>query len=412
MSPIFIFAILTSILFCGLTLDVGRMQLRKTQMQNAADAAAGGAELESERGTSTWAAAAKADAALNGFTDGQNGATVSIALNPPAGPYSGRYDAMQINITQTFKTIFMGILNNGVYTLTVQSMALAPPCNLFLGGVGSQYSNTLQMSHSTLNSTCPVYVNNNFNIDSASTLYGFGLDVSGLAGSSHLNGVTSQQSQGPPSPPPQQLPNYGLPVVTDPLIAIPQPQFSSCGYTKYQINNATQTINPGVYCGTNGNAGLTISHSTVTMNPGVYIITGGTNWDSSTVTGAGVTLFLTSGNGASYGQVQINSSCVLNLTAPADNSTGTYSMLFWLDRNWINQGTNDFQFNASFTGDGLWYMPSTGIMIDHSTITFNHYGSFVARNATFNNLVLNSGQDLSSFSGGSLFRLQQGVLVQ
>jgi Flp pilus assembly protein TadG len=61
------------ILFCGLALDVGMLQLKQLQMQSAADAAALGAELQWERTTNYttagYTAQAQADAAVNGFTN-------------------------------------------------------------------------------------------------------------------------------------------------------------------------------------------------------------------------------------------------------------------------------------------------------------------------------------------------------
>jgi uncharacterized membrane protein len=139
MSPLFAIGLLVCVLFCGLTLDIGRMELLKIQMQNASDAAAIGAELESERAEACcgssfdWATQGKQDAVINGFTDGANGATVTIVQNPTTGLYAGRYDAIQVTITQTFATFFMGALNGGSYTLTTQSAALVPPCTYFMG---------------------------------------------------------------------------------------------------------------------------------------------------------------------------------------------------------------------------------------------------------------------------------------
>src|SRR6185312_11696025 len=68
--------------FLGLSVDVGYMEYQKTRMQTAADAAAlGGVQEIKLAGSATAVAAAKTDAALNGFTDGRNSASVSVA-NP------------------------------------------------------------------------------------------------------------------------------------------------------------------------------------------------------------------------------------------------------------------------------------------------------------------------------------------
>ncbi len=420
MSPVFVLGVLVCIVFCGLTVDIGRMELKKVQLQNAADAGAVGAELESERGTSTWASYALQDAALNGFSNGVNNATMTVAQNPPTGPYAGRYDAIQVNLTQSFKTLFMGVLNNNVYNLPVQSIALVPSCNYFLGGTSSQYSYSLSLTNSsTFNSTCPVYINSNYYADSSSSLLGFGINVSGSSGSSHPGKLTSQQSQGPATPAPQQLPTYGVPVLTDPLTNFGQPAAfnGNCGVTSYKITSGTQTIYPGTYCGTSSTQGLTITGGNVTLSPGLYTITGGMTWNNATVTGNNVTLFFTNGNGASYGQVLIGNSgpCTINLTAASTATNGTQSLLFWLDRAWVPTAAADFQIaNAatSFTADGLWYMPATGLSISSAAVSIPHYGSFVTRNASFSAINVTTGQDVSTLTVGSLFRAVVGVLVQ
>ena len=95
MIPMFACVLPVIVLFCGLALDTGLIELKTLQMQNAADAAAVGAELEAERGTGNWVAQGKADAGVNGFTDGVNGATVSVVQLASSGAYSGHYDSLQ-----------------------------------------------------------------------------------------------------------------------------------------------------------------------------------------------------------------------------------------------------------------------------------------------------------------------------
>ena len=415
MSPIFIFGVLVSIFFCGVTLDIGRIELLKEQMQSAADAAADGAQLEVERGTSTWSGFGKQEAAAAGFTDGVNGATVSVVQNPNSGSFLGRYDAVQVTITKTIQTIFMGILNGKVYTVTAQSSALVPPCNYFLGGASSLYSYTLAETNTSFSATCPTYINNNATIDAGSKLQGFGVIVSGTSGASTLSGQQSQATQGPVTPPPQQTPTFGVGVMSDPMIAYGQPApLSSCGVTSYSVTSGTQTIYPGNYCGTASTPGLTISNATVTMSPGLYTISGGMKWNNATVNGSGVTLFFTKGNGASYGQVLIGTiaPCNLNLTAPLNANFGTQSILFWADRAWVSTAAADFQLagNGTFAGDGIWYLPNTGLSISQNPVQFTNYGSFVARNAVFSGTTLSTGQNVTNLNIGSLFRALGGIV--
>ncbi len=422
MSPLFAISLVVCVLFCGLTLDVGRMEVLKIQMQNASDAAAIGAELESERakpGNSSsfdWASQGMQDAALNGFTNGANGATVSLVQNPATGFYKGRYNAIQATITQTFSTIFFGSLNVGTYTLSTQSVALVPSCTYFLGPSSSAYSQTFQNASASLNATCPVYVNYNFIVDSSAKGFGFGWNVSGPAGSSAPSGWVTQQSQYPGSPP-HMAATFGAPVVTDPLAStVTQPTFSSCTYTSKSISAGTVTLSPGTYCGTAVTVGLTVSNATVTLNPGLYLFTGGATCNGSTISGRGVTLFFTKGNGAGYGQFREGDSspCTLNLSAPIDTTNGGIpAILFFADRNWVATSNSDFSLNTScsFTGDGIWYLPATSVYIWANTWSAPTYGTFIARNMYSFGSTLNLNGDFSWLAGGSPFR-QSGVLVQ
>jgi hypothetical protein len=416
MSTLFAMALIVCVLFCGLTIDIGRMELEKIQMQSAADAAAVGAELETERGTWNWQTMGKSDASLNGFTDGQNGATVTVIQDPTSGAYVGRYDAIQVTITQTLKTLFMGTLNGGSYTLTVRSVALVPTCNYFLGAASASYTYTFQNQSATLNSSCPIYVNYSDSVDYFSDFFGFGANVSGPSSASYSQGWESQQSQGPTWPQTSLAPTFGSPAMADPLASITQPVFSSCDKTSYKLTTGSAILNPGTYCGTASTVGMTVTNASVTLNPGLYVITGGAVWDKATVTGAGVTLFFTKGNGAQYGQLLVSGSgpSTLTLSAPTDTSAGGLAgILFFADRNWVATGGADFSFNTngSFTGDGIWYLPGAGIYIWANSFSNPRYRSILARNIYFFGTTINGGQDFSTFSGGSPFRTQP-VLVE
>jgi hypothetical protein len=431
MSPIFAIGLILCILFCGLTIDIGHMELVKIQMQSAADGAAVGAELEAERtgpganaGPFDWATHGQEDAAINGFKNGSNGATVTVIQNPTSGPYAGRYDAIQATVTQTVKTIFMGTLHGGTWTMTAQSVALVPPCSYFLGAYNSQYVNSFDDASATLFATCPVYSNYNFVVDGFSRGWGVGVDVSGTSGNSGGGGWFAQQTQGQGTgssyggAPPSVNPTFGVPVITDPLSSsVTQPTFGSCNFTSKTVTGLT-VLNPGTYCGTSSTIGLTITNATVTLNPGLYVITGGAKINFSTITGTGVTLFFTKGNGASYGQFQVGNSpggqSTLNLSAPTDTSNdGITGILFFADRNWVATGPNDFILNTNdtFSGDGIWYLPNTGLYVWANTWTVPNYGSFITRNTYFFATTITQNGNFSWLSGGSPFRTQS-VLVQ
>ena len=405
------------ILLCGLSLDVAMLHLRALQMQTAADAGAIGAELEAERGTGAWATAGSQDASINGFKNGSNGTTVSVTRPATIGAYAGRYDAIQVSITQQVATIFMGSLNNGSVTVSAQAVSLVPPCTYFLGLSSVSSNPTFNNASAGMNSNCPVYITPNFTVDGFSNLIGFGIDIGGSSSASTSGGGwTSQLAQGSKASGP---PTFNTPVLPDPLASVAQPSFSSCTTTAYSITAGSATLNPGTYCGTSSKTGMTISNATVYLNPGLYIITGGVNWTHATVSGSGVTLFFTKGNGANYGQITVSSqsglNSSLNLSAPTDSSSGGIPyILFFADRNWIATASHDFILNTqtSFTGDGIWYMPATGVYIwNASVFSYPNYGSMVVSNIYVFGTNIHPSGNYSSFPGGSPFR-KSSVLVQ
>jgi len=68
--------------FTGMAVDAGYLQWTQVRIQDATDAAAQAALIELENGNSDWVAAGRNAAAMNGFTNGSGGVTVTIN-NPP-----------------------------------------------------------------------------------------------------------------------------------------------------------------------------------------------------------------------------------------------------------------------------------------------------------------------------------------
>ena len=166
MLPFFAAVLPVIILFCGLALDVGTLELRKIELQSAADAAALTWELQLERNqtSSQITTAIYADAGLNGFTNGVNGVTIGLQQLASAGSYTTSYDALQVTITQNVKTLFMGTFNGGSTAVTAQAVALIPPCSYFNGG---NASNTYPWygASSGWYAPCPTYVNRGIGVD-------------------------------------------------------------------------------------------------------------------------------------------------------------------------------------------------------------------------------------------------------
>ncbi len=354
--------------FCGLAIDVGMLELKKVQLQNAADAAVLGAVYEHGRGNTNWQSGGIADAGLNGFTNGVNNVTVTISNPPTSGSFSGNNNAVQAVVTQQVGTTFISSSSR----LTAQAVSLLPQssCLVYL------LYNTLNISgSSSFKSACSVYIGSSITEDSSSSIQAANFDVISSAGSSTLSGST------------QPLPQFNYPVQSDPLARITQPVFSACNFNVAYTQSVPRSISPGTYC----NNSIECSNSTLTLQSGLYIITGGVDWNNCKVSGTGVTLFLTSGGGSNFESFQANNATV-SLSAPTDTSQGAIpGILIFTDRAWSGSAQDVQWINSTYSGDGVWYSTNTGILISNcQSISGVNYLGFVVNNMSISGSKINA----------------------
>jgi len=384
----------------GLALDLGYMRLSKRRIQTAVDSAAiaGAAEINYADVT----AAAKADAASNGFTDGVNGVTVTVNSPPASGPNQGKQGYVEVLISRTEPTFFIRIVPSGATTSTVQARAVAylgnakgcvytlepSPGAITMGTAGRRGGNVDMTAQN-----CAIIDNGDLTLfGRADRLSASAIGVAGTVRSGRSN-VT---------PAPQQ----GMISASDPLAFLPTQNPGSCDFTNRSINSGNQVLTQGVYCG-----GLMITGSaSVTFTPGLYVITpqGGVNNglvinSSGTVTGDGVTFY----NAAGSASVSITSSGTVSLTAPTN---GNYAgILLFQDPANQSPATVDGGINPKF--EGALYFPNV-----NSTLTIDDIGSADAYTIVVagsldirgNNNIFNS--DYSSLSNGS--PIKDAVLVE
>ncbi len=406
---------------CALALDIGLLELKRLQMQNAADAGALGGMQEFDRTYTTAGTpplptavktAAAADATQNGFTQGVNSVTVTT-VNAPAGYWANDYSAVQTTVSQPATFGFAGILRPGATTVSAQAVAYAAPCAYFMGTYYAPIYTYNGASTGTY-ATCPIYVNASLYNDYFATARARAIRVSGPAGNSSVSPGTTP-------------PYYSVPSLADPLGWITSPTFSSCGShplpTVITLPTVPVTLYPGTYCG-----GITITavalSATVTFSPGLYIITGGITWQGATVTSSGgVTLFFTKGGGYGYGKILITNNPAtaqpsnISLTAPTtDAQGGIPGILVFGDRNWVPLNPvlpRDFGVQyANLTGDGIWYMTNTGIGLGQS-LNWNcpNYCGIVTDNTYIYASNIRWNANYSVLPGGNPFR-PRGTLVQ
>ena len=348
----------------SLGLEVTSVYLKKARMQTAADSAAvAGATALAASGTSSVAPEIYAVAASNGFTNGQNGVTVTINSPPLTGAYANNDSAVEVVIRQPIVLPLSSLFYSGTWTPGSRAVALA--------GSSASYC-ALQLDTS---STTGVLLSNGANVNmngcglGANANGSTAVTVSGgaklTATSLSVSGSTTVNNGGHVNI--SGTTSTGQPAMADPYADVDVPSYGACKYTSlYQPGWQTSlTLQPGVYCG-----GMNIANGipNVVMLPGVYIIKGGTFTlgGGIKITGSGVTIVLT-GSGSNYATANIGNGVTVTLSAP---TTGDMAgLLFYQDRNAPNSGSNILQGGAVMNLTGAAYFPSQKLIMNNGAKT-------------------------------------------
>jgi hypothetical protein len=335
--------------FTGMAIDVGYLQWTRVRVQDAADAAAMAALIEAENNTGNQATAGQNNAALNGFTNGSNGVTVTINQPPKQGSLAGQTNAVEAVVSQTVSTFFMGMFHLSTITVNGYAAGAYPTSSS-----GSGYDQGVSTSGSGSSSGCVYILDTNssdsqvMNIQGSSPTFNCGVVVeSPNASAVNLSGAetvtigtgytlgvvgpstckaaqpatqtgcgidyTSNQdyicSTGSSTCTAAQEPTAnGIASPGDPLsnVTMPSASGATMQYKNYWDMNSqpvNNSISPGVYCG-----GFTIGNNngvTYTLQAGTYFVAGGnlSFQSQANITGSGVTFILTSPSllSANYG---------------------------------------------------------------------------------------------------------------
>jgi Putative Flp pilus-assembly TadE/G-like len=377
--------------FLGLAIDSSYLELVKTRMQAAADAAAlGGAQEIKMNGATNVVAAARGDAALNGFTHGQNAVTVTVN-NPPSGGYStSDSTGVEVIVAQQVPTFFMGLVSASSVSLQSRAVAHQGGGTTCLHLLDPSASGAFSISgNASLQTACGIIVESSsataFTASGNATVTAPYIGVYGgksTSGNVHLT----------------PTPTTGAARQGDPLAYVPAPSVGACNYTNTSVSAAASvTLPPGVYCN-----GITVSGtSTVTFSPaGTFIMKGGGLHISgnSTVSGSGVTIYNTSGSGYSYGAISISGNSDVTLSAPTTGSLA--GVLIFQDRSIVSGSSNSFSGTATLNLNGALYFPTTHVDYSGDVAGTNAYSIIVAKTATFSgNTRMNN--DYSSLPAGN-----------
>jgi hypothetical protein len=371
--------------------DFSFLQHQRNMMQTAADSAAMAGSEELNYGDQV--VAGKADAASNGYTDGASSVTVAINNPPSAGPNAANSAYVEAIVTKPEPTYFLRVL--GVSTISVSARAVAyegngPNCiyvlNPSASGAFSANGNV------TVASGCGLLVNSN----SSSGLTAVGnvtitAPTIGIVGNYTATGGASLTP----------TPKIGVIAASDPLAYVPAPTVGSCAHTNFSLNGSNgSTGSPyqlyaGTYCG-----GITIhGNAVLKFNAGTYVLAGGGMSISSntTMTGAGVTFYNTTGSGG-YGAISLAGNATVNLSAPT--SGALVGILFFQDRSIPSTGAaTTITGNSSSTFDGAIYFATTALSFGGNSST-SGYSIVVANQLTVSGNA-SIGSNYSSLTGGS-----------
>ncbi len=342
----------------GLSVDFGYLRYQRRLLQSAADSAAlaGAAELGGGGGAARAVIAAKNDSQLNGFEDG----TGSIVVNATQTAINGNANTMQVQVTNIYPTFFMRIFGASMRNVTVSTVATAQ----YLGGRGCIYALT---GGGGLNVTGTVNVPN-CNVISNQNISGGGSITAASIGAHGRSSVAATPAA-----------ITGTLQASDPLsnIAAPGIPGGACQIINYTANKpgGQAPLFAGKYCSISFGTALS---QNVTLNPGTYVITGngGTGLSfrgSGTITGAGVTFYITGGN------VQTAASQHLNFTAPN-------SGILFFQRN-TNNATATIAATGTSKLQGALYFPNATLNLNGGANGTAAYMLLVAKTLNINTNV-------------------------
>lgn len=390
--------------FVGLAFDAGQLQIQRTRMQMAADAAAVAGAFEVSAGSSagTVTTAGQRAAELNGVLSG-GFTTVSVQQTPNSGYYSGNSSWTQALITNSkATTYFMGMFtgNNGssVSARSVAKIGTPGPACLVTLSPTDTCSLQITPNQTTTVTGCGAHVNS----AQSNALYVIGnsgqvnLNLSSLTvhGNTYNSGSYAYST----------TPTNGAGTVGDPLAykAVPTP--ASCTSTWYSASG-NATLNPGTYCG-----GITLSGNSsnnVTFNPGTYVLLGGglNIPNGANLTGNGVTFYNTYNNTYGFGAINVHATNA-DLRAP---KSGTYEALLFASNPGGSTSLN-YVFSTGGRGvEGAIYLPHQDLIAGGATSQTPDYTILVADSIEFQ-ADYNLTSNYSNLASGNPMRVPTPVI--
>ena len=381
----------------GFLVDTGFLYLHKRQAQTAADAAAAGAALQLANGASgsTAISEGKYDSALNGFTNGSNGVTVTINIPPSEGNYTSDSDAVEAIVQQTTSLTIMKLLGFTTGTVSARSVARVGSGTGCIYALAPSASDAVNISGgASLTTSCGVYIDSSspsaLNLTGGACLTATYIKIVGNYNDS--NGCTMSPA-----------PTTSQPVASNPLSYLTAPTYSStCTATNYTLTSGnTATISPGTYCN-----GINVSGGgKLYLNPGLYVLLGGglTVSGGGTITSnaGGVTFYSTANSTHNFGTLNISNGGTANLAAPANTSNGgTTGILYWENSSYDTNANDSFSGGSASVLTGALYLPGANLNFSGGASSSGDWTVLVVYTLAVSGGV-KIGNDFTNYPGGS-----------
>jgi hypothetical protein len=315
-------AMLALLAFVALAVDIGLIWGNRRTMQTAADAAVLAGAVASRLNQNVTAAADDA-AALNGFTNGTAGVTVTVTN--PYTDASCALNCVKVVISQPEPTYFLRTLGFSQINVAASAVAGSVNSSTCVYALGSAPGLTVS-GNANVNLSCGAAINSSASCSGNAFFRATSIGVAESAS-------TQDNCSFVPSP------KTGISKVADP--------FSYLGTQPACSGNAVFTpgsSGPGSYCG-----GITLAgNTTLTLQPGIYNLgSGGLRITGNVAINATGVTFITTG------PINIGSNVTATLSAP---TSGSYEgILFW---GTSTSGSN-ITGNSNSTFDGTFYFPNS-----------------------------------------------------
>lgn len=343
--------------FAAFATDIGVMLRERNRAQIAADSAAIAGAKNLHYGSAAIQAAAKHDAALNGFTDGVDGVTVTVSDPPAAGevgnPLFAQSGFVKVMIAKDTPGFFMKLFNRSSMAIAASAVATnkAQSENCFyVTNPSAPEAMNLQGSFKINAPGCGIIVESNSGDALQFTGKGGTLTASSVE---VVGGASGQTADSHPAP------IMGVAAIGDPLSWEKPVDYDPGSCTS--VSTLTGVIGPssfGTVCYSPSSSKGTINLNNVTLNPGVYVFTGPVSL-SGNVTAVGATLYLANGG------LTANTNSTLNLVAPQGAQYDTNGLVIYEARG--NTGTIEFEKgNATGSVTGIIYAPNAQLFIHDS----------------------------------------------